>query len=277
MQAKILIALCGLLVPLAGAAADKPTQQAALPIVKLTPTAREQPLAVRIPRIPLDAIRQFISEHRITEDKLDDAPLVVGFAGEHITASTGDRVYVRGLGDSADDRYTLVRPGREYRDPETNNLLGYEATFVGDALVESSDEEKGTTTLLVTRNTREVLLSDRLVPVEEEKTRSAFTPKKAPAGIEGRIVNVVDGVSQIGQYQTVLINQGANESLEPGHLLTAARNRQQDFPAASANQDLPNETGGTVMVFRVFETVSYGLVMAAQDNLTINDIVHTPD
>ncbi len=281
MQVKTLIALCGLLAPLTVIAQEPPLRQAALPTVKLSPTAREQPLSVRVPSIPIDAIRQFLGEHRMTDGPLDDAPQISGFSGERIVASTGDRVYVENLGEDIEDRYTLVRPGRAYRDPETNEVLGYEALYVGDALVEAQDEDRGVATLLVTRNTREILLGDRLVPVEEEEIRSAFLPKKAPPGIEGRIVGVVDGVSQIGQYQIVLINQGENEALEPGHLLDVRRNRDAERRVAhgggSTKVDFPSEPVGSLMVFRVLEQASYALVMQAQASIATQDTVRSPD
>lgn len=281
MQVKTVLALCGLLAPLVVVAQDTPLRQAALPTVKLSPTAREQPLSLRVPSIPIDAIRQFLGEHRMTESPLDDVPQVSGFSGERIVASAGDRVYVEDLGDDIEDRYTLVRPGQAYRDPETNEILGYEALYVGDALVEAQDEERGVATLLVTRNTREVLLGDRLVPVEEEEIRSAFLPKKAPPGVEGHIVSVVDGVSQIGQYQIVLINQGENEALEPGHLLDVRRNRDGERRASRGDGktlvDFPSESVGKLMVFRVLNQVSYALVMEAQASIATQDAVRSPD
>jgi len=39
---------------------------------------------------------------------------------------------------------------------------------------------------------------------------------------------------------------------------------------------LPDERSGTLLVFKVFDRMSYGLIVGASDTIHVRDVVHNP-
>ncbi|MGE0386958.1 MAG: LysM peptidoglycan-binding domain-containing protein [Gammaproteobacteria bacterium] len=184
--------------------------------VRLAPQIREQRHEDAIQPIPIDAIQQFLSEPRVVgEDVLGAAPYVVSSEDQHLVNGAGNRVYIKGALDPNTTRYSLYRGGRVYRDPQTDAVIGYEALHVGDLAVERFGE---TSVARITSSSREVLNGDRVLPYDEG-TISQFVPHAPESEVSGHIVSVVDGVSQIGQYQVVVLSVGRGKGIEPGHVL----------------------------------------------------------
>lgn len=246
--------------------------------VKLSPTAREERLDQAIHTIPIDAIRQFLTHPLVVdEDELDTAPYLLTAADEHVVAGAGDRIYVRGVANEAARDFSLYRTGGQYQDPDSGEILGYKAQYIGDARLNAFAD---VSTMTLVRTNREARAGDRLQPVSEDEIHTHFTPHAPAQEIEGRIIDVVDGVSQIGQYQVVAINRGSREGIEVGHVLAVYQAGAMVADPTSANRRelvrLPDEHGGELMVFRVFDKVSFGLVMKATRALHVLDIVRTP-
>lgn len=249
------------------------------PTVKLSPQIRSEPIRKAIPTIPLDSIRQFLTEpHVLTREELDRAPYVVSSAGEHLVTAAGDRVYVRGVADEDHRQFVIVREGEPYVDPQTGELLGLEALYVADASVERFGDPA---TMAVQRSDSEVRVGDRLVPIEEEVTyETSFEPRAPAQTVDGQIIAVLNGVSQIGRNQVVVINRGRREGMEPGHVLAIyQKGKTIDDPVTEDRHDtvtLPDERAGLLMVFRTFDRVSFGLVMRASTNMHVLDVVRNP-
>ena len=248
------------------------------PTVNLSPTMREQSLDQAIPTIPIDAIQAFLNRSIVVgENELDTAPYVVQAADEHVVTGAGDRVYVRGIDNTDATVFDIFEPGDAYIDPDTNEVLGYEALYVGTGPVQKFGDPA---TILLTETTREVRVGDRLRPADRSYTIPYFQPHAPAAGTEGHIISVIDGVTQIGQYNVVAIDLGTREGMEVGHVMRIFQKGEviRD-PVSSKRGDsvkLPDEEAGFVMVFRTFEKVSLGLVMKATRSIHINDLVRTP-
>lgn len=247
--------------------------------VKLEPQARSTPLREAIPPIPMDAIAQFLNDSRavLTPETLENAPYIVESMDSHLIAGTGDRIYVRSIPDRTNTRYNVYRPGAVYKRPGTDTILGYEALYVGDATLERVGDPA---TLELSRTVRETLVGDRLLPVGEETIQQNFFPHPPAKNVDGSILKVVDGVSQIGQYQVVVIDLGTNDGMEQGNVLAVFKRGDTIRDVVTKERDqrvkLPDERSGLVMVFRPFERVSYALVMSATRTLHINDAVRNP-
>lgn len=246
--------------------------------VKLSPTAREERLDRAIPIIPIDAIKQFLTQPLVVgEGELETAPYVVESADEHLVTGAGDRIYVRGITDTTQGRYSVFKPGEPLIDPDTQETLGIQAIFLGEGTVQKFGDPS---TLFLERTTREIGIGDRLVPVSADEIHASFLPHPVPADTQGRILSVLDGVTQIGRYQVVAINRGTREGMEVGHVLRIQQAGQdvKDKVTEAPNDTvtLPNEDAGIVMLFRTFEKVSYGLVMEATRPIHVHDYVTTP-
>ncbi len=185
-------------------------------LVKLSPGVREYQRDNAIPPIPLDAIQQFLSRPRVvSKAEIDAAAYVVGSQDEHLASGPGQKIYLRGISNETTNRYSVFRPGNAYIDPDTNATLGYEALHIADVLINKFGDPA---TAVVTRADREIVKGDRLLPQEQDEYPE-FIPHAPPGPIDGRIIAVVDGVSQIGQYNVVVLNKGIADGLEPGHVL----------------------------------------------------------
>jgi hypothetical protein len=248
------------------------------PTENLSPQIRVESLDNAIPTIPLDAIRPFLTRAIVVDaNELDTAPYVVASAGEHVVTGVGDRVYTRGIDNKDTSVYDIFRPGGPYIDPDTDELLGYEALYVGTGPIEQYGDPA---TLFLAETTREIRVSDRLRPADQSTPVTHFQPHAPATDIEGRIISVIDGVTQIGQFNVVAIDLGTREGMEVGHVLRIFKEGNLVTDSVSGKRSdtvkLPDEDAGLVMVFRTFEKVSFGLVMKATSSIHINDFVRTP-
>lgn len=245
---------------------------------KLSPKVREERLDKAITTIPNEAIQQFLTQPLVADkETMQNAPYVVSSAGEHLIVGAGDRIYARGLSEDQGSRFHVFRPGAPYTDPGTGEVLGHEALYLGESSLEKFGDPS---TLKLTKTTREINIGDRLMPITQEDMYAYFTPHSPDASIEGTIIAVVDGVSQIGQYQVVALNRGTREGVDVGTVFeiyqTGDHIVDQVSKERNASIKLPDEKAGILMVFRTFEKVSFGLIMKATSALHVGDIIRTP-
>ena len=244
--------------------------------VKLSPTIRVEPLTQAIPTIPLNAIQPFLMQTRVVDaGVMETAPYVIEFADEHIAGGAGDRLYVRGLPDSQLTGYTVFRGGAPYKDAETGEILGYEALYVADVSFQLAGDPS---TFLITKSNRDVRIGDNILPVASEQVQMSYRPHPPSFPVQGHIIAVVDGVSQIGQYNVVTIDRGKADGLETGHVLEIRRSGKERVYRGGVEENftVPSEKEGYLMIFRAYDRVSYGLVMNAIRSIQLNDIVQTP-
>jgi hypothetical protein len=245
---------------------------------KLLPCIRETINKQAIELIPTESIAQFLTSPRVVaENELNNAPYVVDIAGEHLVAGTGDRVYVRSIIQPEKLAYTIYRAGSTYVSPETGENLGYEAKYIADTTLQQAGDPA---TLSITKSNSEIRIGDRVMPKAEEEVTLNYFPRPPEKSINGSIISVLGGVSQIGLYNVVVIDKGTKDGILAGHELAIYQNGNsiKDPYSAIKNDSvkLPDENAGTLMVFRPFERVSYALVMKATQAIHILDKVQTP-
>ncbi|MGH1472019.1 MAG: LysM peptidoglycan-binding domain-containing protein [Cellvibrionaceae bacterium] len=244
--------------------------------VKLSPTMHVTPLAEAIPAIPLDAIDTFLSKSRIVEPgELEAAPYVLAGGSNRLIVGKGDSLYARG--EFADDIavYGVYRKGDVFVDPDTDEVLGIQARDIGTVEMEALERDIATTS--VTRTTEEVRIADRLLVQEERSIDSSFFPSAPENDIEGKIIAVEGGVSQVGKLDVVVLNRGEREGVEVGNVLAVYKRGQETKDRVTGEVvRLPEEEAGLLMVFRTFEKVSFGLVLEAEKPLATLDVVRKP-
>ncbi|SHF32980.1 LysM domain-containing protein [Microbulbifer donghaiensis] len=248
----------------------------------LHPQVRREAVGEAIPAIPLDAINAFLSRTRIVApDAFRGTPYVVSGADQRILMGAGEKIYARGDFRVPLASYGIYRPGPVYVDPVTGETLGQQALDIAtvDLLQLDPDrrEEFAVATLGVARTAREIRLEDRLLPVEERSIAALFQPGAPPMPVEGVILGVEEGVTQIGKYDVVVVNQGEREGLQPGHVLAIyKRGAIVRDRIARDNVKLPDERAGVMMVFRTFEKMSLALVLEADRPLEVMDLARNP-
>ena len=256
----------------------KKRSAAAKGVVKLTPSARISSLASAIPPIPMTAISSFMTSSRIVKSKqLKDAPYVVAGDDSRILAGGGGKVYARGFGKADPEvGYGIFRKGQVFVDPDTSEILGLEAREVGAGSVASWDGDVATLRLSNARE--EVMIGDRLLTSEDRQVVANFMPSAPPEDVYGRMIAVLGGVTQIGQYQVVVLNQGSRDGVEEGNVLAVYKTGETIIDRVTrAKVRLPSERAGLLMLFRVFDKVSYGLILKALRPLSVGDEVRSPE
>jgi hypothetical protein len=166
-------------------------------------------------------------------------------------------------------------------DPSSGKTLGYSAIYLGSGRITTWGDPS---TLLVTTSNREILPGDRLLPDDEEILHDNFMPHSPEQKIRGQIIHVQDGVSQIGNYQVVALDRGAEDGLDVGSVLAIYQkgdtvndpySRKGGFFGGD-EVTLPEQRAGLLMVFKTYRHVSYGLVMKLTREAHVLDIVRNP-
>ncbi|KZX58134.1 peptidoglycan-binding protein [Halioglobus sp. HI00S01] len=246
--------------------------------VKLDPTMRVSPLDLAIPVIPLDEIGAFLARHRVVSaDELNQSAYVVSGDQGHLLSTPGDIIYGRGYFPEGERAYGIYRAGDTYRDPFTEELLGYQAMDIGGAKLLSSNDVR-VTELRINRVTEEVRNGDRLLPLEEKVLDATFQPRAPEVEIkDGYMVAVDGGVTQIGTTDIVVLNKGERDGLEIGHVLAIYQTGELVFDkVAQENVRLPDSRAGLAMVFEVFDKASYAIVLKSNRVLKVLDKVKNP-
>ena len=293
--------------------------------IKVIPRVRVERLAEGIASIPGAALSPFLGQPLVVEENgLTDSPKIVAAEESRVVIGSGTIAYVDFIDPALGTKWQVYRQGQPLRDPDTREILGYTAIFLGDARVTRYGSPS---TIEVVRAVQEINRGDRLTPTRENAIPS-YSPRAPEAKITGKIMAVDGNVAEMGQYSVIAINRGKRDGLEIGHVLATHRAGEvvstrdpgssmnmglgglsgigsglgnlwnklkpnpvvADAPAAPASTPpsttntaknasevkLPDERNGLVFVFRVFDRVSYALVMQIKRPIYVNDIVQTP-
>jgi hypothetical protein len=246
------------------------------PILKLSPQVRVESISQPIPTIPGKAIESFLNKSRILlQSDWTATPYIVGGVEDSNNFGPGNRIYARG-GDFDNPFYQVFRPGEEYRDPVSNRSLGFDVVYLGEARLE--DGEGDPATLVLTHTEGGVQAGDRLFPVEQdEQAVFQYLPHPVDEDIAGQIIASLSGGFLVGRYQTVVLNLGEVDGVEPGHVMAVSKAaRHAEDPLTGEELTLPEARSGLLMVYKVFDQASYGLILEASRTIRILDWVGTP-
>ncbi|NJJ58017.1 hypothetical protein FBY10_11697 [Pseudomonas sp. SJZ103] len=229
----------------------------------------------RLDQATQQAIQRFLLHNRIldTPMDLDNAPYVVAADAGRVLGAQGERVYARGVLDPAQPSYGIFRRGKVYTDPQTRELLGINADDIGTARFVTAGD---LSTLALQRVTQEVRPGDRLLRAQPPVALDRVERSKPVPFIEGHIIDVPKGVTHIGVLDAVTLNKGRREGLVEGQLLSVIKTGGTVRDTLTgAPVKLPDERAGTLLVFRTYEKLSYGLVLSASRALAITDRFET--
>lgn len=246
--------------------------------VKMSPRVRAESTArAVIPSIPPSAIEPFLGRPLVVEsDGLDRAPAIVATEDSRVVLEAGNRAFVRGIGESREPSWFVYRRGTALIDPDSRATLGYEAIYLGTARVVRTGEPA---VVQLTSVTQEVQLGDRLVPAGKPEVPS-YAPHAPNSPLQGRVISLYPGRAQLGEAATgavISINQGKAQGLEVGHVIALHRPGGLVAERGSSKPlTLPSERYGLAFVFRVFDRVSYALVMNVSRPVNTLDLVRNP-
>ena len=212
----------------------------------------------------------------VEADGLEKAPTIVATQNDRVVVSAGDRAYVTGIADSkADSSWYIYRKGKPLVDPDTEQTLGFEALFLGTARQVGTGDPA---TVELTTSTEEISTGDKLIPVGKPEIVD-FIPHAPPTFVKGRVISIYGyrgRLAEEGQGAVVALNRGAADGIEVGHVLALYSQSRAVKVADGGSLQTPEERYGLVFVFRVFERVSYALVMKVSRPVNNLDVVETP-
>jgi hypothetical protein len=261
-----------------------------VPTVRLSPQVRTEGLGQQaVPSIPANIIEPFLSQPLVVaENELNDAPRIMATEEARVVLAKNDKAFVRGnLQDGTS--FQVFRPGTPLKDPASGEVLGYEAAYLGNVKLEraarAADEAH---VFRVIDVKQEMGVGDRLLPVPPTPILN-YVPHPPETNIDARVMSVYGGVSQAGQNQIVTVNRGRKDGLDLGTVLelyrfgqvVTDRTEKGSFWSVGSygktQVKLPDAQYGSLFIFRVFDRISYGLVMQVKDSVQIGDVAKSPE
>jgi LysM repeat protein len=243
---------------------------------RLQPKAYHESLDQAIPTIPLDVIHPFLVAPLVVDEvDLANSATIVANDFKRVFGGAGDTTFAKDI--DADKRdWQIYRKTKPIVDPVTKETLGYEALHLGSAqLSQAGDGDRVPATLIITRSLEEIGPGDRMLPSEVPSVFS-YVPHAPDFTIEDtRVIGIHRGVEVTGRHNVVVLNAGAEEGMEVGHVLSLWRNRGS-AKHERESFDLPPQRYGLAMVFRTFGRVSYALVMDTDGEVKVGDFARQP-
>jgi len=266
-------------------------------IRKLSPQVRRSLKSTEaVTTIPLMMIRPFLTyEQSLSAERIDGLPYVLG-ADDHIkNAIQGHILYVRGQLQQ-DMAYGIYRKGKAYKDPQTEEILGYETILVGTARAfraggAAANEPASVTVLDVKQEIRQ---GDRLIPAADGQTLPAFFMMRKPeAALSGTIIDSTSEMREFSSWDIVVLNKGLQDGVKAGYMFAISRQsptvvdssrgpvytsdatKYQKIMSTIDGEriEMPKEQIGELMVFKVAERTSFAIVTGTKKPIRVGDSI----
>lgn len=238
---------------------------------RLQPRIYETPVDEAISTIPLKVIAPFLTRPLVVdEERLTGAATIVATETNRVYLGQGDTIFAKNV--SADvNRWAVFRPAKPLVDPVTHKRIAFEAQYLGMARV---TERTDPVTLQIVEAVEEIGAGDLMLPAEGELVFS-YAPHAPAQAIDARMISIYRGVLETGKLSVVTINAGKEDGLDPGSVLAMFRDRGTSTHDKQSYK-LPEKRYGSLLVFRVFDRVSYALIMDTDGQAAVGDAVRNP-
>ncbi len=159
----------------------------------------------------------------------------------------------------------------------------WRSTFKGTFDNQLHDEKNASVmpaTIDITSTREEVNMGDRLGPDVDVNAMATYLPHPAPSDLRARIISIYSGEQNGGQNQIIAINKGLVDGVDRGSVFTLLNKGQLQRDRTDGSVPLirlPNEVNGQVMIFSVFDRVSYGLVLQIKNPVRPGDMAIDPN
>ena len=164
-------------------------------------------------------------------------------------------------------------------DWRTDWRSNYKGTF-DNKLADEKNASVMPGTIDITSAREEVSVGDRLGPDVDLNSMATYLPHAAPENLRARIIAIYSGEENGAQNQIVTLNKGLVDGVDRGSVFTLLNKGVLQRDRTDGGQPLmrlPNEINGQVMVFSVFDRVSYGLVLQIKNPVRTGDMAIDPN
>ncbi len=236
--------------------------------VRLSPQVRSQPLEQITREIPRELIDRFQVDNLVIDPaEYDQAAYIIDSVDDNLVIGTGDTVLVRGMGGNWGHRIReldIIRMEQAHEDPDTGELLGYQGLRIGTARIldRAEGDGEGLRRAEILRSRQEVHAGDRLMVRPQMPVTTRFQPRPAAPDVRGHVLALLTELSQAAQYDSLLLSTGRRDGVESGDLLTVlAADRRVTDPVSGETLVAAGQPVATLLVYRVFERLGYGLIL----------------
>ena len=270
------------------------------PTVRLLAQVRSEPLAARVSSaLQTQSIEAFLSAPQVFDPAQFDAlPRIVGAAEQKSLLSKGDVVYARTaasngfvLSPEMPREWNIYRQPKALKDPATGQVLGMEAEYLGrarllsDERVEQSQKEgKALDTIVpasfeIVHAASEIRVGDRLFRSNESAWRT-LVPQAPAREVAATIISIYgSGVANASKHQIVVLNQGSQQGLAPGHLMSIRKTPSLRTDVSDPSRPALRPwvgVSGQALVFLTFDKLAYALISDSKGPVQVGDRLTSP-
>jgi len=268
------------------------SQRGNLQVERMSPQMREIGVTGTVPEIALDEISSAFSANRIVDATLfDQAPYVLAPTSKNLVIGTGDEVFARGEWPADGTSFEIYRNINQFDDPDGTDRTWMELETVGFATVVAVEDD-GVRRLAINSSDREIKVGDRLLTSEEIRFESTISPTEPDFDVSGLVLAMTNTERMASQLDTILMDLGSSDGLRMGDVVSIEKmservvdetdregggfgKRMGSF-LANEKVTLPGKEVATVLVYRVFDHLSYGIILSSAEPIRVGDRVVNP-
>lgn len=222
---------------------------------------------------PISTLIPFLAWPRVLDEAtIKNAPYILASRDDHHWISEGETIYLKQLHHATEgERYAIFHPSKALHDPQTGALLGYEVTYGGYARVSRLGDPA---TATVVNAKREIRAGDRLFQRVDEASQLNAMIHTPAFKVRAEVISLFDAEAISGNYMIATINKGRADSIQVGHTLGIyasgktvhdphATHQSREGAVMPASTQLPPEKVANMVIYKVTEKVSYGLILDA--------------
>ncbi|GIU34947.1 peptidoglycan-binding protein LysM [Shewanella schlegeliana] len=266
------------------------------PHIRKSPEGRISPKDGAIPAIDLSLIRPYLLQNRVVDEQwYESQPKVMGGESPSQFHVISDIIYVQGE-LTVGDKLGVYTDGRTFQNSDGENL-GLEVILSASGrVVESGSISK----VELLSSLQETSAGYRVLPIEDDSLMSAyFMPKAAEIDVPTTVLASGKDIREMGKLDVVYLDRGATDGLEPGHVFSIfkdgkvvvidgdgipvqphERNRYEKMLANISSDSavkMPDLYRGKLMVFKVFDKTSMGIILVNERPVRVADKLAIPD
>lgn len=243
--------------------------------VKVEDNDRVESYSDPIPLVDKSKINSHSSTNIITDiSDLGKNGRIIQISNGALIAATGDEVYITYDNIKPGQIFEIYNSMKEYKDDDLT--LGYEIVKLGEGIVTAiSDKNVGLMKILSTKSG--VRANYKLLPRDKEGLTNLF-PSKPIDKVNAKVIAVLGNSKTATVNDVVLVNRGYNSNLEVGNILSVQKeNTKIDKKEGEDSEDTSSEGVGLVLLYKVYDNLSYGLVVRAKSNIQEYDRLVSPE
>ena len=251
--------------------------------IKLSPTIRAEVISNNKYTIDVAGILPHLKNIMVftAKEQFETLPFVTKNENNNLMGEAGSQCFVNGAQEITNGIYSLLREKKVYIHPETREQLGVEFNVIGTAKI--AEKGKDFVIMDIIKSNGSIDRGDKLFP-RIDLSLPAFINGVVPKiAMTGYILDTEEGLWDMGKFHNVVISLGERDGVEQGHILNILRTRSGDS-LFTANKGKLKKTRkktidegftkyGELLIYKVFEKVSLGIILDAKHPITIFDVV----